>query len=429
MPPTILKSFLIRDEGGIAIVVAAGLAMLLGAAAVAVDMSYLYVERNRLQVAADAAALAGANKLPDEVEARLAAKEFAERNMPDEAHGTVLVDQDIEVGVWDKATRNFTVGATPANAVRVATRRGGGNGNPVSLFFGKVLGVSTLDLSASAIAGGSRRPICLIALDSSAQGSLSLTDNAEINANGCDIYVNSTDDHALDADGNADVTADTVCVTGGYSQIGGSSIAPLPTTGCPPALDPLAQLKAPSFSGCDHTGASYSDDDGVTLNPGVYCGGLNIHDEANVTFNPGIYVIKGGNFTVSGSARATGEDVGFYLTDGALLDFSTTGTIALKGPQGGEMAGILFFQDRNDSGSHNLNSGSANVLEGTIYLPNGVITSTSSSLMGGGSYFTMYIALRFELSAGAGFEINSDYESSSVPLPSRLDTVGFALLD
>ncbi len=429
MPASILRAFARREDGGIAIVVAAGLAMLLGCAAIAVDVSYLYVERNRLQIAADAAALAGANKLPDETEARLAAIEFAGRNMPDTMHGTVLDSDDVEIGVWDKLSRSFTVGATPPNAVRVATRRGGGNGNPVSLFFGRLLGVSTMNLSASAVAGGSRRPTCLIALDPSAQGALDLADDATINANGCDIYVNSSDGYALETDGNAAITADAVCVSGGYSQLGGSSVAPLPTTGCPPVIDPLATLEPPSVGGCDHNGASYDDDDTVTLDPGVYCGGLTLDHDADVTFNPGIYVIKGGDFTIAGNARATGEDVGFFLTDGAKLDFSTSGSIALKGPYSGEMAGVLFFQDRADNGTHSLNSSGASVLEGTLYFPNGAVSSASSSLMGGGSSFSMYIAQRFALTGSAGFDINSDYESSSVPLPSGLDTVGFALLD
>ena len=179
-----LDRFLRREDGGVAVMLAVGLAMLIGAAAIAVDLSYLYVERNRLQVAADAAALAGANALPDEAEARSKAIEFAARNMPDTAHGTVLVDQDIEIGAWDTVSRTFTVGATPANAVRVATRRDGVNGNPVSLFFGKVLGINTLDLSASSIAGGTRRPTCLIALDESAEGALTLNANASVAANG-----------------------------------------------------------------------------------------------------------------------------------------------------------------------------------------------------------------------------------------------------
>ena len=159
-------------------------------------------------------------------------------------------------------------------------------------------------------------------------------------------------------------------------------------------LDPLAHIDPPAVGACDHTSASYDDDDGDTLDPGVYCGGIQIIDEANITFNEGIYVLRGGSLTISGTASVTGDYVGFYLTEGATLNFSTSGGIALKAPSSGPMAGILFFQDRNDSSAHHLNS-AANVLEGTLYMPTGEIHSWGSNVMGGGSNFTMYIAERF----------------------------------
>ena len=54
-------------------------------------------------------------------------------------------------------------------------------------------------------------------------------------------------------------------------------------------------MTAPPYSGCDHSGFS-RDDYNNSVNPGVYCGGLEIKGNSNVTFNPGIYVISGGDF-------------------------------------------------------------------------------------------------------------------------------------
>lgn len=418
-----------RDErGGVAVLMAVGLVMLLGAAAIAIDLSYAYVERNRLQVAADTAALAAANALPDETAARAAALDYAGRNMPTDAHGDVLVESDVDIGNWDDSTRSFTIGATPTNAVRVSTRRDAANGNPLGLFFGRALGIASLDLSASAVAGGTRRPLCLLALDPLAEGALAMGGSAGVVANGCDVQVNSESEEALTAEGSAALEADRICVHGGYDQEGSSGITPAPATGCPAVADPLEWLQAPADGLCDHSGASFSDHSGG-LGPGVYCGGLSIDGASNVTLSPGIYVIKGGNLRISDSSVVTGDYVGFYLTDGALIDFGGAASISLKAPSDGEMAGVLIFQDRNENGTHVFDSSAITRLEGTVYLPGGVLRGQGSSPIGGASAFSIYIARRFELGAGGGFDINSDYEASDVPLPARLDTVGSALLD
>ena len=424
----IAEEFARCDSGGIAVLMAAGLAVLIGAAAIAIDLSYAYVERNRLQIAADTAALAAANELPDESAARAAAQDFAARNMPDEGHGDVLMESDVAIGVWDSSNRTFTADATPPNAVRVSTRRTEANGNALGLFFGRALGIGSLDLSASAIAGGTRQPTCLIALDPSSSQSLLLRDSAGVAANGCDVQVNSDDDEALTTRHLSTIDANRICVHGDYAELDSSQNTPAPISGCPELVDPLSWLEPPDSSGCDYDEAEYSGFTG-TLDPGVYCEGLRITDGSNVTLNPGIYVIKDEVLKIDSLAEVTGEDVGFYLTDGATIDFAGGARISLKAPTSGDMAGILFFQDRSDSGSHDFDTENTVQLEGTVYLPNGVLRSSAFGHIGGGSAFTIYIAHRFELDGVAGLDINSDYENSDVPLPARLDTVGSALLE
>ena len=425
---SLIRDFLAHDDGGIAILVAFGMAMVIGAAAVAIDLSYAYVERNRLQVAADAAALAGANALPDQDAARVSAVEYASRNMPVETHGAVLQTSDVEIGVWDAASRSLAVGATPPNAVRVTTRRQSANGNALDLFFARALGFASMDLSAAAVAGGTRRPLCLLALDPASTGSLELLSNAGVNANSCDIQVNSTHDAALKAGEDNSLSADRICVSGGTSIDEDASVSPTPQTSCPPVQDPLSRRDPPSYGGCDHNNASYDSHTG-SLDPGVYCGGLEILGDSTVTLNPGIYVIKDGDFFVDSNSSLSGDGVGFYLTGGALIHFTSNVQIALKAPRSGDMAGVLFFQDRADGGTHRFDSNNASLLEGTIYLPDGIFSTNSNTAIGAGSAFTLYIAKRFTLDSNAVFEINSDYDGTDVPVPSGLDTIASSLLD
>jgi len=68
----------------VAVMVALTLVVLLGIAALAVDVGYYLVQRAKTQTAADAAALAAASYLPEAVPAaRTAATDFATRNLPD----------------------------------------------------------------------------------------------------------------------------------------------------------------------------------------------------------------------------------------------------------------------------------------------------------------------------------------------------------
>ena len=132
------------------VVVAVTVPILVGFAALTVDVGYLFNVRADLQKSADAAAHAGATLLPDEQAARDAAHQFAVTNFP--GSGTVLADTDLQLGNWDSELGVFTANGQPRNAIRVTTRRSAANGNPVDLFFASMFGIHQTDVSASATA-------------------------------------------------------------------------------------------------------------------------------------------------------------------------------------------------------------------------------------------------------------------------------------
>ncbi|MEE9161501.1 MAG: TadG family pilus assembly protein [Candidatus Neomarinimicrobiota bacterium] len=134
--------------------VAFSMVLLLGVTALALDAGLLYVMRNRLQATADAAALAGAIQLPDEATASTEPLIYADKNMPFVDHGTVLDPSDVVLGNWQPFARIFTAAGDPINAVQVTTRKAAANGNPVNLFFAKLMGYDQMDVSALAIAAG-----------------------------------------------------------------------------------------------------------------------------------------------------------------------------------------------------------------------------------------------------------------------------------
>ncbi len=152
------KRSVLGRRGNVLIWVAIALPVIAGFAALAVDAAALRLMHAKLQATADAAASAGAPYLPDAGNVRTVAQEYAVKNMSLAKHGTVLADSDIVFGSWDGVTNTFTAGGSPRNAVKVTTRRAQANGNPVQLFFARVLGFNESDVSAVAIAirtGGS----------------------------------------------------------------------------------------------------------------------------------------------------------------------------------------------------------------------------------------------------------------------------------
>jgi Flp pilus assembly protein TadG len=138
--------------------------VLFGVLAFAVDTGWILHVRTELQRTADACALAAAARLPDTSDATLVAHSVAAENnwssgvktgTGDELQGSDLDPLDVEFGRWDRDTATFTT-PTPSgrstNAVRVTLRRTEASKNPIRLFFGRVLGTSNADVSASAIA-------------------------------------------------------------------------------------------------------------------------------------------------------------------------------------------------------------------------------------------------------------------------------------
>jgi len=111
------------------------------------------------------------------------------------------------------------------------------------------------------------------------------------------------------------------------------------------------------------------------LNPGTYCGGINLGASAQATFNSGIYVVNGGGVTVSDGSSATGTGVMFYLTGTNSTYRSATvaalSSAALTAPSSGPYTGVLFFQDRSiTSSSGAFFGGAASVqLNGSLYFP------------------------------------------------------------
>lgn len=138
--------------GKIAVLTAILLPVLFGIVAFAVDVGYIAFSRSRLQAAAEAAALAAVEQLPDAENAIAKARDLGELNFGN-AYSNVVAAPDVEFGNWDGNSGSFAVSsAGSANAVRVTAQLSNNNGNSLALFFGSLLGTSHSNIMCSAIA-------------------------------------------------------------------------------------------------------------------------------------------------------------------------------------------------------------------------------------------------------------------------------------
>jgi hypothetical protein len=122
---------------------------LMGMAALVIDIGYLLWIKTKLQATADGTALAAAQELPDEGNTQAVAVEYVVYN---EGDATPLGVGAVVVGHWNSVDLTFEAGGIPTDAVQVTVARSEANGNPVSLWFARVLGIEEADVGATAIA-------------------------------------------------------------------------------------------------------------------------------------------------------------------------------------------------------------------------------------------------------------------------------------
>ena len=163
-----------------AILIVAMLFVFVVSAALTVDISYMQLVRTELRAATDAAAKAGAEALArteSQRQATRAAKRYASLNKVG-GRTFKISKHDVKFGrvVANAAGRyQFSENATPANAISIVGKVGGGaRTSAIPLFFAKSLGHNDFTTSHSATASQQDVEVCL-ALDRSGSMLFDLT--------------------------------------------------------------------------------------------------------------------------------------------------------------------------------------------------------------------------------------------------------------
>ena len=243
-----------------------------------------------------------------------------------------------------------------------------------------IMGVSTMTIGSRAVAmkvpGDGLG--CVLALNRMKSGAVTAQGGTVANMIGCSIYDNSRNSTAMTVAGSARVSARSVSVSGGMSGNTGVTTTHGIRTNQEPIPDPYEKLQIPSYSGCDHN--NFQSKKKITIDPGVYCGGMQFNAQDDVTFNPGVYIIDRGDFNVNGGAILKGTGVTIIFTSSTGSNWPTVtinggATIDLRPSSTGTYAGVLMFGDRNIpvGTSFKFNGGATQYLGGAVYFPTGEI--------------------------------------------------------
>ncbi|MFI5380621.1 MAG: pilus assembly protein TadG-related protein [Tepidisphaerales bacterium] len=347
---------------------------LCGFVSLGVDLGRVQLAKTELQTAADAAVRAAANALSGGVSAaQQAAQGAAGENTCDGVAVSLTPATDLAFGSWNTSTRTFTQAASgqeaSATALKVSLRRSSTNGIP--LLFGAVLGKSTCNISATAIATVTSSGVAsgLVGLTS-----VSLSGNAQT-----DSYNASAGPYSA----GAAHSGGTVASNGGISLSGNSKVKgdALPGPG-----KSVSRSGNASVSGSTTGSANALSYPAPTL-PGSYISGGNfsLSGNSSYTLSSGTYYYTG--FSVSGNATLTVSGAVTIYVNGSL---SLGGNFNVASNLPGNFK-IRMLSNNNISLSGN------GTLCADIYAP-----SSAISISGNGDFLGAAIGSSLSISGNGG---------------------------
>jgi Flp pilus assembly protein TadG len=362
-------------RGGVAILVAITLVVLIGFVALGTEVVSLLMTSRQMQAAADSAALGAATArtlgyptaYANEAVALARDSGYVNGSLPN-ASATVAVNSPPVSGAYSGNAAAVQVVITQARAMLLS----GLSHNAAY----------TLTAKATGLTG--EPGACVLALDSSAASAIIGDNNAAITLTNCGIAANSSSSTAIRLQGGADLVASWLNVVGNISLSNGATatMSGATRTSSTTVADPYAARVLPTAAGTCLPGTTLSG----AVPPGTYC---SMGFSNNATLN-GLYIIKDGgfalsNFTVSGTATIvlTGTGTGNNIGSVSVNNNGVLNLTALAPPNA--TAGMVFFQDIRApaSGTNDFSAAQAITLNGAAYFPHTTLKFDNGTSTGG----------------------------------------------
>jgi hypothetical protein len=278
-----------------------------------------------------------------------------------------------------------------------------------------------IPIGARAVARGMRSTVNngILVLNPTQSGSFSNGGGANVSVTGsAPVIVDSTNASAMIANGGGAVSAPQFNVTGypGVSTPGGGSFTGPIIPNSQPTPDPLRFIPPPDPTAMGMTVQStkkvqITSANTVTLNPGVYTGGISASGKGSVVLNPGIYYMDGGGFSFTGQGSLTAIGVMIYnapQSNSDTINLQGSGSITMSPPTSGPYQGLSIFQARAPSIQPTVNitgNGTAPLsITGTFYVPSGPLKVTGNGTQD--TIGSQYISDTLTLGGNGSFNVN-----------------------
>jgi Flp pilus assembly protein TadG len=388
-------------RGNVAMTVALIAFPLLLAVTGAVEVFSMSNQKSLLQAAADAGALAGANKLS-----------VASYDMQtDVTTAAVTAAKNQLSNTADPAAYTFTVKIDQPNGQVTV------DGQVAHKAFSGLIDIGDGIIHASATAEALQKtPLCIL---QTAGGAINLSNTAQIRAPGCLIHANQNIDIAQTAMITADRTQAAGKVTGPANPAGNSGAMPIP--------DPFADMNLNPKGGCDLslnilTIPVIKQD--LTLAPGVHCLPIIAVGTAHIHLQPGEHYFVGlgsigalGGLVMNDDSTIDGDDVTLIFGPSQIFNFTGHAKVRLTARKTGPFAGFLIATTRDNHNTFTISSDNVRELLGTIYIPNATLDVTSQGAVAQDSDWSVIVAQSVKLSKSPTLVINTNYVGSGVPVP------------
>ncbi len=399
-------------KGVILLLTAFLMVFFIGLIAFATDSGTIVLARTQLQSAADAAAIAGIDALSGgTTAAQTAAQTIAQANTAGGANISVVPSSDIAFGTWNSSTATFTVltgsGISGASAMRVTCHLSQSRSTGLHLFFAPIFGISSEDVSATAIANKGSAPCGFVGLNginisggsytnSYNSGSGYSAGSAGSQGNICSNSSISLSGGSTIVNGNATPgIGDTVSASGGSSVTGTTtaettalSEPAVNTSGAAASNNnaniPLSQQgKNPIDGQGDFTlqGGDY-----LTLPAGTYYfAKLTLGGGSTITVNAAVVIYTTGDVDISGGSVANTTSI----PSNFVLDSSTTGKVTISGSS--QMYGIVYAPAADITRSGGSSDFFGSMVGKSLTLSGGGGLHYDTALGGGGSTTTQLV--------------------------------------
>ena len=372
--PAFSRALLRGESGVVAIQVALLLSIVIGFVALGSEIVSLLYKQRQMQSAADSAALGSATALMTGYPSNYALEADAIASTAGFTAGVGGVTITVN---HPPASGSF---AGSSSAVEVVVYQ------PQTLYLASLFGPASYSVHARAVATeGSNGIYCVLALDPSASGALTVVNNGVVSNPNCGVAVNSSSGSALVVTNNGAVNG-PVTVHGGWSLSNNARLNGSPLKNyAPVTADPYAGVTTQAASSCTSQSGTVKGNATANLNPGHFCSGWSFSNNATVNLAPGAYYIDS-QLSITNNTVLTGTSVTLIVNGTYAINVGNNANVTLTAPTTGAYAGIAILGPRNGSASTTQAFGNNTSLKvtGAIYFPSQAIALGNNTATGTG---------------------------------------------